>query len=386
MRVVVTGMGVVSSVGVGVDAFWSALCAGRSGIKPISRFDTTDYTFQRAGEVPGFDNSNHDLATAFMMAAAKEAWGQSGLVGTGECGVVLATNFGGITSAEQCLGGADDGELDEYSFQRAADHVCEELAIRGPRQVLSLSCASGSAAIGCAVGLIRSGQAARVLVGGYDAISRFAWSGLSVLRTMTKDEIRPFDKTRAGTIFSEGSAALVLESADSAAKRDAPVLAEVAGYALNNNAYHMTAPSKDGAGSAAVMKAALRDAHIDPGDVDHVNAHGTGTKYNDVTESQAIRAVLGEHADKVPTTSIKSMIGHMMGGAGTVEAVATVMSIKHGIVPPTINHVEDDPECDLDYPFDGAIERDVRVAISNSAGIGGCNAALVLRAATERAN
>jgi 3-oxoacyl-(acyl-carrier-protein) synthase len=198
---------------------------------------------------------------------------------------------------------------------------------------------------------------------------------------MTRDEIRPFDKNRNGTLFSEGAGALVLESLDHAAARGASPLAELAGGGLNNNAFHMTAPAKEGAGSAAAMATALADAGLAPEDVDHVNTHGTGTKHNDVTETQAIKAVLGEHARRVPITAIKSMTGHLMGAAGSAEAIASVLTIRDGVIPPTIHFEEPDPECDLDLVANAARPYAARTVISNSAGIGGCNAAVVFRKA-----
>jgi 3-oxoacyl-[acyl-carrier-protein] synthase II len=217
------------------------------------------------------------------------------------------------------------------------------------------------------------------LTGGYDALSRFAWSGLSVLRTMTRDAVRPFDRNRDGTIFSEGAGALVVEEYGHAVGRGARIHAEVAGFGLNNNAFHMTAPAKEGAGSADVMRMALADAGMAPEEIDHINAHGTGTKPNDVTETQAIKAVFGGHASRMPVTSIKSTIGHMMGAAGSVEAIASILTMRDGVIPPTTNYVEPDPECDLDYVVNVKRTAGVRAVLSNSAGIGGCNAAVIFR-------
>jgi 3-oxoacyl-(acyl-carrier-protein) synthase len=245
--------------------------------------------------------------------------------------------------------------------------------------MLSLSCASGTAALGYGADMIRAGRAVAMLTGGYDAISRFAWCGLSALRTMTRDEIRPFDRTRSGTLFSEGAAALLVEDAGHARARGARVYAEVCGAATNNNAHHLTAPCKDGAGSALVMRAALDDGGVPADEVDHVNAHGTGTPPNDVTETLAIKTVFGARARAVPVTSIKSMTGHMMGAAGSAEAIASILSIRDGIVPPTIHYANPDPECDLDVVANTARRVPVRTVLSNSAGIGGCNAAVVLR-------
>jgi 3-oxoacyl-(acyl-carrier-protein) synthase len=389
-------MGVVSPVGLNVADFWSALLRGESGIRPLTRFPTTDYAFSAGGEVRGFAlppplaaaGADADLATQFMLAAAAEALRQAGLPGTSDPAagaVVVSTNFGGILAGERLLahahgkGPATGRDFAEYGFQTCADRVARAWALAGPRVSLSLSCASGTAALGHAFDLVRSGRAAFAFAGGYDALSPFVWSGLSALRTMAKDAVRPFDRNRAGTIFSEGAGALIVEDAGHARRRGARPLCEVLGYGVNNNAFHMTAPAKEGAGSAQVMRAALADAGLAPAAVDHINAHGTGTKPNDVTESQAIQAVFGEHAARIPITSIKSTVGHMMGAAGSVEAIASVLTLREGVIPPTTNFRERDPECALDYVFNEKRAAAVTTVLSNSAGIGGCNAAVILR-------
>jgi 3-oxoacyl-[acyl-carrier-protein] synthase II len=214
-----------------------------------------------------------------------------------------------------------------------------------------------------------------VLAGGYDALSEFVWAGLGALRTMSAEAVRPFDKNRDGTIFSEGAGALIVEELGYARERGAPIQAELFGYGHNNSAWHMTAPARGGAGTAAVIRMALSDAGISPVQVDHVNAHGTGTVPNDLTETQAIKAVFGEHARRIPVTSIKGMTGHLMGAAGSAEAIATILSIRDSFVPPTINYDTPDPDCDLDYVTNAGRRAEVRIALSNSAGIGGCNAA-----------
>ena len=394
-RVVVTGMGAVTSLGADVPQVWAALCRGDSAIRDLTRFDVKDFAYTRGGEITGFTlpaglvrpGETPDLATQFMLVAAAEALCDAGwsIAAGAETGVVLSTNFGGIISGEKVMadvlgkGTAGASDFSEFLFQSCADRVAETWQLDGPRTMLSLSCASGTAAIGYALDLIRFGHAKAVLVGGYDSLSRFAWSGLSALRTMTKDAVRPFDKNRAGTIFSEGAGALLLESEDSARARGARIYAEVAGAGLNNNAFHMTAPAKEGAGSAAVMRAALADAGLRPEDVDHINAHGTGTKPNDVTETQAIKAVFGAHAYSMPLTSIKGAAGHLMGAAGSIEAIASVLTIRDGVIPPTTNFRDADPECDLPLVANEKKVVPVRSVLSNSAGIGGCNAAVIFR-------
>jgi 3-oxoacyl-(acyl-carrier-protein) synthase len=392
MRIVITGMGAVTPIGLDVESFWGALCRGENGIRPVTRFEVKDMMFSRGGEIAGYalpaglgpEAGQADLAVRFMLGAAAEAIRQAGLEKAGfqpETGVVLSTNFGGVASGETALSGSASAGAGfaNLSFQAPVDLLARIWRFTGPALAVSLSCSSGTAAIGLAADLIRAGRAKAVVAGGYDALSRFAWSGLSVLRTMSKDAVRPFDKNRDGTIFSDGAGALVIEAYEHAVTRGAPILAEVLGYGLNNNAFHMTAPAKEGAGSAAVMKRALADAGLRPDEVDHVNAHGTGTKPNDVTETQAIKAVFGAHAAAMPVTSIKGSTGHLMGAAGSLEAIASVLTLRDGVVPPTINFREADPECDLDYVFNAPRKTAVRTVLSNSAGIGGCNAAVILR-------
>lgn len=396
-RIVVTGMGAVSPYGMGVPRLWDALCSGESAIRDLTRFDTRDFAYTRGGEIRDFvppgesaaADAGADVATQFMLAAAAEAIRDAGWFAEApersEAGVVLATNFGGVCSGERVMaalqgkGRAEAGDWAEFQFQTCADRVAALGRFGGPRAMLSLSCASGTAAIGYAADLIRNGHANAVLTGGYDALSRFAWSGLSALRTMTKDAVRPFDRNRAGTIFSEGAGALLIEDEASARRRGVRIYAEVAGYGVNNNAFHMTAPAKEGAGSAAVMRRALEDARMRPEDIDHINAHGTGTKPNDVTETQAIKTVFGAHAPAMPLTSIKSSVGHLMGAAGSIEAIASILTICNGVIPPTTNYRDPDPECDLPCVTNVKKEMAVRTVLSNSAGIGGCNAAVIFR-------
>lgn len=392
MRIAITGLGAVTPIGLDVESFWAALCRGETGIRPVTRFDVKDMMFTRGGEIASFtlppglgaEAEGADLALRFMLGAAAQAVRQAGLDSPGphpDTGVVLSTNFGAVSSAEGALAApvSDAAGFENLSFQAGADLLARVWQFTGPALAVSLSCSSGTAAIALAADLIRAGRAKAVVAGGYDALSRFAWSGLSVLRTMSKDAVRPFDKARDGTIFSDGAGALVIEDYEAAVRRGAPILAEVLGYGLNNNAFHMTAPAKEGAGSAAVMRMALADAGLQPDAVDHINAHGTGTKPNDVTETQAIKAVFGAHAVAMPVTSIKASTGHMMAAAGSIEAIASVLTLRDGVIPPTMNFREADPECDLDYVFNAPRKAAVRTVLSNSAGIGGCNAAVILR-------
>lgn len=394
IRTVITGMGIVSPIGCSVSEFWNNLIEGKYGIRPITVFDPAGFPYKQAGEVIDFQPEINagiepvDRGLAFILEAVRQALVDAKLYPETStiipAGIMLSTNFGSAIAMENVLKGtASSHDFLKSGFQYSADIVARIFKLSGPRIVQSLSCSGGTSAIGLAAGLIRSGRVDIAIAGGYDELSTFAWSGLSALRTMTTDKIKPFDKNRAGTIFSEGAGALVIENIEHARKRHVRCYAEVAGYAMNNNAFHLTAPPRDGTGSARVMQEALLDAGLSPDSVDHINAHGTGTRDNDVTETRAIKTVFGEYASKIPVTSNKSIIGHMMGAAGTAEAIASVLTIKNGIIPPTINYETPDPECDLDYVPNVKRKASIKVVLSNSAGIGGCNAAIVLRTIEE---
>lgn len=392
VRIVVTGMGCVTPLGNDVVSFWDNLVQGRSGIAPIQKLDTTGLRNPTGGEVRNFDwepygeEGDCDEASQFAFAAAHEAiadahLGAADLHGTG---IVFSTNFGGAASWETLCDLAAAGESDselwkQFTLEDAADYTAKTLDITGPRVTLSNACSSGGSAIGLACDWLRTGRAKRVLCGGHDGLGLSSLAGLSILRTISPDACRPFDKDRNGTIFGEGAAVLVLETWEEAERRNAKVYAEVLGYAVNNNAHHLTAPDKEGAGLEAVMNAALRDAGVEADEIDYINAHGTGTQYNDLAETQAIKKVLGSRAAGVPVSSIKAATSHIMGGAGALEAIATVLALQNQLLPPTINYRTPDPECDLDYVPNEAREAQLRTALSNSSGIGGNNASVVLR-------
>ncbi len=396
-RAVITGMGVVSALGRDLDAFWQGLAGNRSGIAPIDRFDPSGLRNENAGQVrdvqfsPESFGLDHppDLATQFLLLAAREAIVRAAILPTEQravrFGAVYATNFGGGNAWEDYVEGLLAGEVRaeafaEFGFHRAAEHTCAAFGIGGPCLVLSVACASGGAALGAALDMIRTGAAEVVLAAGYDALAPTPLSGLSVLRTMTDEMIRPFSADRSGTIFGEGGAALVVEELEHARARGAQPIAEVLGWAENNNAYHVTAPDQGGAGMTRVVRDAIADAGIDARTIDYVNAHGTGTAPHDPAEVQAVKAVLGERAREIPMSSIKGAVGHMMGAAGAAEAIATCMTITEGAIPPTLNYREPDPECDLDHVPNASRPGEVRRAISISAGIGGNNSCVVLGA------
>lgn len=394
-RVVVTGVGAVSSLGLSVKELWEGLCAGRSGIEPLQRLDTSGLRNPTGGEVKhpealllpaGVEAS--DLATRFALAAAREAVADAGLEGAGEqprAGISFSTNFAGGSAWERYATGLLTGETTDpldllaFSFEDAAALAAGAFGFAGPRATLSLSCSSGCAAIAWARDTIRLGRADVMLAGGHDALSMSAMAGLSVLRTITNEKIRPFDKNRNGTIFGEGAGILVLEERKHALARGARIYGEVCGSATNNNAYHITAPDKRGEGLAAVLRGALADARVAPESVDYVNAHATGTKYHDAVETAAIKEVLGARAYAIPVSSIKGATAHAMAAAGSLEAIVSLLVIRDGIVPPTLNYEVPDPECDLDVVPNEARRVPVGCVVSISSGIGGNNAAVVLR-------
>jgi 3-oxoacyl-[acyl-carrier-protein] synthase II len=376
----VTGLGAVSSLGVGVPALWDGLVAGRCGIRPLTRLDPEAHRIRHAGEVPGsrVDSSvgTDDLAFQYALAACREALGAIPENERGGIAIVLGSNFGAMARTERLLDG-DAESPGPHFIGDVTDAVGGALRLGGVRSTLSLSCASGNAAIGRAADLIRTGRAEIALACGYDAISEIVWAGLCSLRAMTQDVLRPFDRRRDGTIFSEGAGAMLLESVAHASRRGARPAAHFLGYATTSNAFHMTHPDADGAGMARAMRDALRDAGLTPESVDHINAHATGTLPNDKLETAAIKSVFGGRAGSIPINGLKSMLGHAMGAASALEAVATVLTIQNGIIPPTIHLEEPDPECDLDYVPNVAREVKVRCAMNNSAGFGGCNASVI---------
>ncbi|MDP7134890.1 MAG: beta-ketoacyl-[acyl-carrier-protein] synthase family protein [Planctomycetota bacterium] len=390
-RVVITGMGAISPVGNDVETFWDNLSNGRSGLADITRFDTADTRNSLGGEVKDWDPppgwAEHSRAVQYALAATKQAIEDAGVTGGPRAGCCLATNFGGTEMGEaffRSLAGEGEkrvGDFEGFSFSRATDLAAQEFDLAGPQASISLSCASGVAALGFAIDQIRLGRADAMVAGGYDELALFSYAGLCALRAVTPDTIRPYDKRRKGTIFSEGAGVVVLESLESAEARCAAIHAEVLGHAMNNDAFHMTAPDKEGHGIKAVMASALHDAGIRSDEIDHINAHGTGTPYNDRIETACIKHVFGHRASEIPVVSVKSEMGHTMGAAGTLEVICAVKTIQSQLLPPTINLEEPDPECDLDYVPGTPRPYGVQTVLSNSYGIGGTNAAIVLRKA-----
>ena len=385
-RIVITGIGAVSCLGFGVASLWDGLINGRCGIRRLTRLDPEAFRIQHAGEVPlrqdDLPDPSGDLAVHFANAACVEALNQARIPPEDRKGaaLVLASNFGEMATTERILAKLQDAD---FPTEALADGptalVAERLGLGGPRASLSLSCASGNAAIGYAADLIRAGDAEVVVAGGYDAICEVVWAGLCSLRAMSAKAVRPFDRRRDGTIFAEGAGVVVLEEEGHALRRGAAPLAEFLGYTTTSNAFHMTHPDPDGGGMVRAMAGAISDARLTPDEIDHVNAHATGTPSNDKLETLAVKSVFGSHAGDLAINGIKSMLGHAMGAAGALEAIASIMTIREGVIPPTIGLDEPDPECDLDYTPLQAKRAEVRTVLNNSAGFGGCNASVVLR-------
>ena len=407
-RVVVTGLGLVTPLGIGLEKNWQALVAGQSGIRKIDRFPNIDAFASRiAGQVPDFraedfiepkEIKKMDLFIQYSVAAASMAMEHSGLkVDPQEAenvGVIIGVGLCGIDTIEATERAYLDGgprKISPFFIPKVISNLAPgQIAIRhgakGVNWTPTSACASGTHAIGEAFHLIRRGLQDAVIAGGAEsAITPLGVGGFSAMKALStrNDEperaSRPFDKERDGFIIAEGSGVLILEERDRALKRGAKIHAEVIGYGANGDAHHMTAPAPEGEGAARCMRLSLKDAGIAPSEVDYINAHGTSTEYNDTNETQAIKKVFGEQAFKLAVSSTKSMTGHLLGAAGAVEGVFSVLALRHGIIPPTINYENPDPDCDLDYVPNQARRADIRVALSNSFGFGGTNACVIFR-------
>jgi 3-oxoacyl-[acyl-carrier-protein] synthase II len=403
-RVVVTGFGPVTPVGVGVDAFWKGLNAGRSGIDRIQNFDPSGLPVQIAGEVRGFspeewmtakEVKRTDRAVHFAVGAAKLAWTDAGepSVDRARTGVMFSTGIGGLDSLlKQHLVLLEKGPDRVSPFMvpmlmpnAAAGHVAMAFGFTGPNACITTACAAGSHAVGEAFRLIKYGLADVCIAGGTEAsILPLTIAGFAQMQALTRNPdpakaSRPFDKNRNGFVLSEGAGALVLEEAGRAVARGARIYAEVGGYGASADAHHITAPEPEGLGAIQALQAALEEAGESPDSVDYINAHGTSTQLNDVAETRAIKKALGDHAYRTAISSTKSMTGHMLGAAGAVEAGVAAMAIHSGLMPPTTNYDTPDEECDLDYVPNQARQAQVRLALSNAFGFGGHNAVVALR-------
>jgi 3-oxoacyl-[acyl-carrier-protein] synthase II len=406
-RVVVTGMGLLCPVGIGVETSWENLIAGKSGIGPVTRFDANGYSCSIAGEVKGFEPTDYvpeklvkrlDPFVLLALAAAKMAAEDAGLMippdRASRCGVITGCGLGGLGSIEHfrdVLVQRGPRRVSPFFIPMAIPNMASGqisilLGAKGPNTVVCTACAAGTHAIGDAFKTIQRGAADAMICGGTESvITQLALSGFSNLKALSlrNDEperaSRPFDKDRDGFVIGEGAGLLLIEELNHALERGAKIRAEIVGYGLTGDAYHMTAPPEDGEGGARCMAMALDDAGLAPGDVDYINAHGTSTPLNDVCETRAIKTVFKEKAKSIPVSSTKSMTGHLLGGAGGIESVFCVKTLEEGIIPPTINYESPDPECDLDYVPNTARRKAVNVAMSNSFGFGGTNAVLLFK-------
>ena len=398
-RVAITGVGLVTALGATTEGSWSAMTAGACGIRPLQLFDSNGYRSTVAAEVPiddvtrGFtalEKRRWSRSDQIGVAAAQQALDGSGLlqsdVRRDRVGVLLGAGTADLLRNEDYfftmvtagIEHARPSDVYQHFSSTPVDVIATRFGLEGLRSCLVAACSSSTIAIGRAADAIRSGRLDAALAGGTDALARLTYSGFNALRLMDSGPCRPFDKARAGMSIGEGAGILVLEDMEQARRRGAPILAELAGYSLSCEAFHPTAPEPDGVAVAAMVSAALRDARLDPAAVDHVNAHGTGTTQNDRAEARGFRAVFGERAAHIPVTSIKSMVGHCLGAAGGVEAAALALTIARGVIPPTINHTETDPECEVDVVQNTARERPVKVGVSTSLAFGGNDSALVM--------
>jgi 3-oxoacyl-[acyl-carrier-protein] synthase II len=407
-RVVITGLGLVTPLGIGLQNNWDALISGRSGIRSIDRFPNVEaFATRIAGQVPDFraedfiepkEIKKMDLFIQYSVAAAAMAMEDSGFrIDPHEAesvGVIIGVGLCGIDTIEGTERAYLDGgprKISPFFIPKVISNLAPgQIAIRhgakGVNWTPTSACASGNHAIGEAFHLIRRGLQEAVIAGGAEsAITPLGVGGFSAMKALsTRNEeperaSRPFDKERDGFIIAEGSGVLILEERERALKRGAKIYAEVIGYGANGDAHHMTAPAPEGEGAARCMRLALKDAGIAPNEVDYINAHGTSTEYNDANETQAIKKVFGEHAFKLAVSSTKSMTGHLLGAAGAIEGVFSALALQHGMIPPTINYENPDPQCDLDYTPNRARKADIQVALSNSFGFGGTNACILFR-------
>lgn len=407
-RVVITGMGVVTPIGIGLQDFWQGLMEGRNGVELITKFDTSKFDTKFAAEVKNFDPLNYldkkaakrlDEYAQFAIGSITIAIEDSGLelekVDLERFGVVFGSGIGGIkTLRDQHFAYFESGTPKKISpffvtmmiADIAAGQISIKFGLKGPNYATISACATSSHAIADAFILVQRGSANLMIAGGSEsAVQEMSIGGFNSMRALStwndrfKEASRPFDADRNGFVLGEGSASLVLEEYEHAKTRGANIYAEIAGIGLTGDAFHVTIPAPDGEGAARSMKEAIRDAGVKPEDVDYINAHGTSTPYNDINETKAIKTVFNSHAYDLVVSSIKSMTGHLLGGAGAVESVATILALKNNKIPPTINLTNPDPECDLNYSPLKPTDKKIRVAISNTFGFGGHNASILFK-------
>jgi len=406
-RVVVTGIGMVTPLGTGVEKNWEAVCAGKSGLGPITRFDASAFPCQIAGEVKDFRSEDFmdkqqvrrfDIFIHFGVASARMAMEDAGLkIDSGNCnriGCITGSGLGGLSMIEhfhKVMLEKGPGRISPFFIpgiiaNMLPGQIAIEFGAKGPNTSIETACAASTHAIGEAFRIVQEGYADAMITGGAEAVvTPLALGGFCAMRALStrnhepEKASRPFEMERDGFIMGEGAGILILEEMNHALERGAKIYGEIAGYGLSGDAYHVSAPSPDGDGAVSCMSMAIKNAGLKPEDVDYINAHGTSTKLNDLSETMAIKSLFGEHARKLAVSSTKSMTGHLLGGTGGIEAIFTLLTIKNRVIPPTINYETPDPECDLDYVPNKARKADVRVAMSNSFGFGGTNATLLFR-------
>ena len=398
MRIAITGLGSINALGIGVPAFDTGLRAGRCGIGGLTRFPGDGYRSTCAAEAPqpplpaGMPprlarRLSH--TTRLALAAADEAWRAAGLDDGRACGVALGTTTGGMAEAE--AGYADEAGADPHAaplvtwletpVAAATDAVAALISSRGPRLTISTACSSGANALAIAADWLRAGRAPAVLCGGAESLCRMTYSGFNALQALDAVPCRPFDRARAGLTLGEGAAMFVLEPWERAVARGAAILGELLGCGVSADAHHLTQPRPDAAGAIRAMERALADAGVPAAAIEYVNAHGTGTPLNDVAETRALHAVLGDRVATVPVSSTKSQVGHCLAAAGAIEALAALLAVRGGYLPPTVTLTEPDPACALDHVIGQSRAQPVRLVLSNSYGFGGNNTSLVLGAA-----
>lgn len=406
-RVAVTGLGILSPLGIGIAENWAAVSQGKSGIAPITRFDTSQFAAKIAGEVKNFNPQDYidpkeikkmDTFLHYSLAAGQMAVEDSGLViddnNAERVGVLVGSGLGGLETIEKyhsILLEKGPRKISPFFIPMlivnlAPGHISMHFGCKGPNSSIVTACATGNHSIGAAFKIIQRGDADAMIAGGVEAtITPLAVGGFCAMKALStrNDEperaSRPFEKERDGFVMAEGAGLLVMEEMETAKKRGAEILAEITGFACNADAHHITAPSPGGEGAARCMRLALKDASMNDTDLDYINAHGTSTQMNDLSETQGMKAVFKEHAKDVAISSTKSMTGHLLGAAGGVESVFSVLALKNGVIPPTINYETPDPECDLDYVPNQARERKIKTVMSNSFGFGGTNATLIFK-------
>jgi 3-oxoacyl-[acyl-carrier-protein] synthase II len=406
-RVVITGLGLITPLGIGIEKTWAALCSGRSGIATITRFDASTYSTRIAGEVKDFNPEDFlpvkearrlEMFIAFAVAASRMALDDSGLVideaNAHRVGVITGCGVGGLYILEETVKKVltvGPKRISPFFIpmligNMAPGMISIKLGAKGPNTSIATACAAGTHAVGDAYLRIKTGHADAIVTGGVEApLSPTSLAGFCAMKALStrnddpQSASRPFDRDRDGFVMAEGCGILILESLDKALERGARIYAEIVGYGASGDGFHMTAPPPDGSGAIRSIRAAIDDAGISPEEIDYINAHGTSTPFNDLYETRAIKAVFGTHAKSIPISATKSMTGHLLGGAGGVETVFTALSLATGVLPPTINLQHPGEECDLDYVPNVARKKAVRYAMKNSFGFGGTNASLVLK-------